>query len=108
MGRIIDITFNGKDYVIEFNRETVLKLMTSQTNKPNQNGIDMIYDFIYYGLLKNHKDDMPTKEVVTSWIISMGDQAQGFVNELSACVKDVLEVIEQDKKQGNFKWGVRK
>lgn len=107
MSKQIDIEFNDKKYTIEFNRETVLRLMEKQTKNKSQDGIDTAYDFIYFGLLKNHKDEMPDKDTILGWIVAMGEP-QEFINAISECVQEVITVIESDKKQGNFKWGVRK
>lgn len=106
MSKIIDISFNDKSYVIEYNRETVLKLMEKQSKSDGKDGIEVAYDFIYYGLLKNHKDDMPSKDAILGFLILMNDQ-QGFINAVSECVQEVIQSIEKDKKQGNVKWGVR-
>lgn len=108
MARIIDLQFNDKTYSIEYNREAVLKLYTLKTDSV-EDTMESAINLIYCGLLKHHKNEMPDREVIIEWLLSMGEDIQNFVEELQNCIQEVLNVIENDqKKSKNLKWGVRK
>lgn len=106
MGRIIDLTFNDKTYSIEYNRESVLKVMSNR--KDDDDLIDMSISLIQCGLLKNHKDEMPSRDEVIAWLLSLGEDLPKFVEALQESVQEVLNVIQDEQKSKNLKWGVRK
>jgi len=106
MARIIDLEFKDKAYMIEYNRESVIKVMSNR--KDDDDTFDIAITLIECGLLKHHKNDMPDREDIVSWLLNMGDDLQKFVEALEDSVKEVLEVIQSDQKSKNLKWGVRK
>lgn len=106
MARIIDLQFNDKKYSIEYNRESILKLMANR--KDDDDIFDMAIQLIECGLLKNHKNEMPSRDDIVGWLLSMGDDLPKFVEALQESVSEVLEVIQSDQKSKNLKWGVRK
>ena len=105
MARIIDLQFDDKTYSIEYDRRSVYRLMSETSEDKNQ--LDQVIDFVYFGLLKHHKDEMPTKEEITDWLIVI-DDLQGFATELANCIQETITSIKEDKERGNVKWGVRK
>ena len=78
MGRIIDLQFNDKTYSIEYNRESIVKLMANRVE--NEDTFEMAIRLIQCGLMKNHKNDMPEREVIVGWLLSLGDDLPNFVN----------------------------
>ena len=104
MGRKIKISFNDKDYIIEYNRESVMKLMEKLNEK--ESDMEHAIEIVYCGLLKHHKDDMPERDVIFGWVLSMGDKAEGFVQALQGCVQEVLDAVKKETESGNLKWEV--
>ena len=106
MARIIDLDFNDKTYSIEYNRESVLKLMANR--KDGDETFELAIMLIECGLMKHHSKEMPDRETIVSWLLSMGDELPKFVEALQDSVREVLELIQNDQKSKNLKWGVRK
>lgn len=106
MGRIIDLQFNDKTYSIEYNRESIVKLMANRND--DEDTFEMAITLIQCGLMKNHKNDMPEREEIVGWLLALGDDLQDFVKALQESVQAVIEVIQADQKSKNLKWGVRK
>lgn len=108
MGRIIDITFNEKPYIIEYDRYSVVKFMETQKGDISKANIDTAIDLVYCGLLKHHSSDMPSREVILDLLLAMGDKLELFTNELSKCIEEVTTSLKATQEAGNLKWGVRK
>ena len=89
MARIIDLQFNDKKYSIEYNREAVLKLYTLKDEQ--EDTMESAINLIYCGLLKHHKEEMPDREVIIGWLLSMGQDTKAFVEELQNCITIVQE-----------------
>ena len=106
MGRIIDLQFNDKTYSIEYNRESIVRLMANRSD--DEDTFESAVKLIQCGLLKNHKNEMPDKEEIVGWLLSLGDDLPNFVRALQESVQAVIEVIQNDQKSKNLKWGVRK
>ena len=106
MGRIIDLQFNDKNYSIEYNRESIVKLMENYDEKAPT--IEIAIKLIQCGLMKNHQHEMPEKEQIVSWLLMLGDDLPKFVEALQESVQEVLKVIESEQKTKNLKWVVRK
>lgn len=106
MARIIDLEFNDKTYSIEYNRESVIKVMANR--KENDDVIDIAINLIECGLLKHHKEEMPNRDDVVAWLLALGEDLPKFVEALQDSVQEVLEVIQSEQKSKNLKWGVRK
>lgn len=106
MGRIIDLQFNDKTYSIEFNRESIIKLMANRSDEDDT--FEMAIKLIQCGLMKNHKNEMPDREEIVGWLLSLGDDLANFVSALQESVQAVIEVIKNDQQTKNLKWGVRK
>lgn len=104
MARKIKIEFNDKTYVLEYNREAIVKLMGSQ--KDDDSEIAQAVNVIYYGLYKHHKYDMPDKDDIYGWVIAMGEQLKPFVEALQKSIQEILETVKSEQKQGNLKWEV--
>ena len=109
MARIIDLEFKDKKYAVEFNRESVVKLL-SKLNDNKNDEIEVAIDLVECGLLKHHRNDMPSREDIVCWLLELGDQLIEFVQALRSCVDEVVSAIneEHNNKSKNFKWGVRK
>lgn len=104
MARKIEIEFDEKTYVIEYNRESVVKLMSSQND--DESDVEKAVNIIYYGLYKHHKYNMPDKDIIYGWVMALGKDLETFVKELTTCIEEVLTVIKSEQKSGNLKWGV--
>ena len=104
MARKIKIQFNDRDYFIEYNRESIVKLMSSL--QKHKDGLEQAIDLIYYGLLKNHANEMPERDLIIGWAIAMGDQLKPFAEAVKDLVQDVVTIIQSEQKQGNLKWEV--
>ncbi len=102
----INIEFNDKKYSIEYNREAIVKMLSS--NKNDDSEVEQAVSLIYWGLYKHHKNEMPEREEIYSWLLSMGDQVESFVKALQSSIEDVLTAVGKEQKQGNFKWEVVK
>lgn len=106
MARIIDLKFNDKTYSIEYNREAVMKIMTTRDEKDDM--IEVAIKLIECGLTKHHKNDMPDRDDIVGWLLALGNELPTFVQELQKSVQEVIEVIQSEQKSKNLKWGVRK
>ena len=105
MARIIDLEFNDKKYSIEYNRESIVKLMSvSKNDDLMENAVSLIE----CGLYKHHKEDMPDRDSIIGWLLVLGDDLKDFVEALQESVEEVLKVIQNDQNSKNVKWGVRK
>ena len=107
MARKINIEFNDTTYTIEYNRESVVKLMGSLKDEDSE--LEQAIVIIYYGLWKHHKNNMPDMDDVYGWVIAMGEgQLKDFVEALRVSIQEVIETVKSEQKQGNFKWEVVK
>ena len=109
MGRTIDIELvlenKTKTLTIEYDRETVLQLMEAQGKETS--GVGSAIDLLYYGCLKHHRKDMPTREELALLIVSVED-AEGLIQILTEMIKEVVDAFQQAKTKGNSKWVERK
>lgn len=105
MARVIEIEFNDKTYLIEYNRRAVVKFMTSQSK--NNDDFEVAINLIKCGLLKHHEKELPTDDVIFGWVLAMGDDAKNFIKALKECIEEVITTIKADKETSGFKWGVR-
>ena len=105
MARIIDIEYNSKHYVIEYNRSALFDLAQKGGFQEGvEPTFDTIVEIVRYGLQKHHKDDMPTDDEIKELIFDIED-IEGFVKELGNCISETANALKE--KQGNAKWGVR-
>lgn len=102
----INVEFNDRKYIIEYNRRSIVKLMESQNEKDSE--IESAVKIIYYGLYKNHSNDMPDMDDIYGWIIAMGEQLKPFVEALNGLIQDVLTTVKNEQENKGFKWGVVK
>lgn len=105
MARIIDLQFKDKTYSIEYNRESIVKLMSKRSQ--DKDTFDLAIDLIECGLMKNHKDETPDREEIIGWLLALGDDLKPFVEALQESVEAVINVIKDDQKSKNLKWVVR-
>lgn len=104
MGRKIDLEINGNTFTIEYDRASVYKYIANKEDSETITIEDAV-DLVYFGLLKNHEEEMPTKDDIFGWLLGIEDLT-AFYTEVTKSIEEVLTAIEQDKK-GNVKWGVR-
>ncbi len=105
MARKIDIEYNSKKYIIEYNRGALFDLAQNGGFKDGvEPNFDTIVQIIKYGLLKNHKDNMPTDDEIKELLFDL-DDIEGFVSELGKCISETTNALKE--KQGNAKWEVR-
>lgn len=107
MGRIIDIEFNGKPYVIEYDRYSVLRFMEKQQGKGAQDNLSNAINLVACGLLKHHANGMPSDDEILGMLLALGDDLKPFTEELSKCLEEVITSLKGSQ-EGNLKWGVRK
>lgn len=107
MGRIIDIEFNDKTYSLEYDRYAVLKFMELQSNQKGD-GVTSAINLVHCGLIKHHSQEMPENDEILGWLLVMGEDLEAFTQELSKCIEEVTTALQETKKSGNLKWGVRK
>lgn len=105
MARIIDLQFKDKTYSIEYNRESIVKLMAKRSQSDDT--FDLAINLVECGLMKNHKNDMPDREEIIGWLLAMGDDLKPFVEALQKNVEEVINLIKDDQKSKNLKWVVR-
>ena len=94
----IELEFNDKKFTIEYDRASVREFLRV---KENISDLDQAVALIKCGLLKHHKDDMPSEEDILGWVMAMEDLNE-FAKALSEMVQDVLSAIKTDRK--NLKW----
>lgn len=104
----IELSFYDKKYVIEFDRESVKEFFRQKDEilKESDDPIDnaeQLVAFIKCGLIKHHKNDMPSDDDIFGWVMAMGEDAMPFMEALRDMVNDVLTVVQTDRK--NLKWG---
>ena len=95
----INLSFNDKEYVIEYNRASIKDFLMSKDNKDE---IEQVVELVKSGLEMHHKDDMPSDDEIFGWLMAMGDDLKDFAEALHGMVQDVLDVIKADRK--NLKW----
>ena len=98
MGRKIELEFYNKKYIIEYNRASVLGVVSYQ----GKNDIEQVVNLIKCGLTKNHKNELPSDDEIKGWLIAMGEDINEFANALREMVQDVLNTFQEDRK--NLKW----
>ena len=104
----IEVKFYDKDYIIEFDRESVkdffkLKGALNKKEKDPMEQTKLLIALIKCGLIKHHADDIPSDDVVFGWVMAMGKDAPKFMEALRDMVNDVITTVETDRK--NFQWG---
>lgn len=104
MARKIKVQFDDKTYILEYNRESIIKLMSSLSDDESE--IEQAINIIYYGLWKHHANEMPEKDLIYGWVIAMGSDLKPFVEELQKSIQEILETVKGEQKQGNLKWEV--
>lgn len=100
MGRkVINLSFYDKEYTIEYNRASVLKVISNESKEP----LDQVVNLIKCGLIKHHEKEMPSDDEIKGWLLALGDDMQEFANALQEMVQEVLNTFKEDRK--NLKWG---
>ena len=100
MGRKqIELSFYDKNYIIEYNRASVLMVVTNKSENP----LDQVVFLIKGGLIMHHEKDMPTDDDIKGWVLALGDDLKEFAEALHELVQDVLSTFDNDRK--NLKWG---
>lgn len=126
MARRIELSFNDKKkYIIEYtNRAEVLdyfkqlslvggKMLKEEKATKNKkkdindfniiDGMTTLVLLIKAGLVEHHKDEMPSDNVITSWVFAM-PKANEFYETLMSMVQEVINSIDGETK--NMKWEV--
>lgn len=96
----IELSFYDNKYTIEYNRASIREFLSL---KNVDNEIDQVVALIKCGLQMHHEDDMPSDEMIVSWVLALGDDVKPFAEALTSLVQDVLEALKADRK--NLKWG---
>jgi len=95
----ITLSFYDKTYTIEFDRASVKEFLKVQDVGDD---VDKVVALIKSGLVKHHKNELPTDEQIFGWVMAMGNDINEFAEALHGMVQDVLLALEQDRK--NLKW----
>lgn len=95
----INLSFNDKEYVIEYNRASIREFLKV---KENLDELDQVIALIKCGLIMHHKKDMPDEDEIFGWVMAMGDDIKDFAEALREMVQEALDVIKTDRK--NLKW----
>ena len=95
----INLSFNDKDYVIEYNRASIKEFLKV---KDKLDDLDQVIALIKCGLTMHHKNDMPTDDEVFGWVLAMGDEVKDFAEALREMVEEALNAIKTERK--NLKW----
>ena len=98
MARTIKVSFYDKDYTIEFDRSSVRYVL----EHTKEDGMQQAIVLIKGGLLKHHKNELPSDDDIFGWIMAMGKEMTEFASALQEMVQEVLKAFEDDRK--NFKW----
>ena len=94
------MSFYDRNYIIEFDRASVKEFLKV---KDDGDEIDQVIALIKSGLVKHHKDEMPSDDEIIGWVMAMGEDLKGFAEALQGMVQDVLTALKADRK--NLKWG---
>lgn len=95
----IELSFNDKNYTIEYDRASIREFLKSKDGKDD---IEQIICLVKCGLIKNHKNDMPSDDDIFGWVMAMGENVEAFADALHGMVQDVLDTFKSDAK--NLKW----
>ena len=77
------------------------------SRKEDDDTLELAIKLVECGLLKNHKNEMPDREEIIGWLLALGEDLGDFVKALQECVEAVIEVVKNDQKSKNLKWGIR-
>ena len=105
MGNIIKLEYNNKEYLLEFNRRTIVAMEVEGLIGKNseelqkKNPIEFLYKFIGYAFRKNHPE-LSQKEI-DEIIDNIGD-LQAFATEIGKILQASISTVEGN--QGNAKW----
>lgn len=95
----IELSFNDKAYVIEYNRASIREFLK---NKEGKDELEQVVELVKAGLLLHHQNEMPSDDEVFGWLMAMGEDLKDFADALHEMVQDVLNTIKEDRK--NLKW----
>ena len=95
----IELSFNDKAYVIEYNRASIREFLK---NKEGKDELEQVVELVKAGLLLHHQNEMPSDDNVFGWLMAMGEDLKDFADALHGMVQDVLNTIKEDRK--NLKW----
>ena len=95
----IELSFNDKNYVIEYNRASIREFLK---HKDDKDELEQVVTLIRCGLIMHHMNDMPSSDEIFGWVLSMGGDAERFVEALREMIQDTLNVLKADRK--NLKW----
>ena len=98
MGKVIKLQVNNKEYILQFNRKSIL---LAEGIKDVPNDYEKVVALVQCAFLKNHPDI--TKKEVEEIIEEIGD-LEGFMKALTSIIEDCVNTL--DKKQGNAHWEV--
>lgn len=108
MGRI-KLKFYDKTYIIEFANRAVVKNYFAELSKIEnedddfEKGIKALVLLLKAGLVKHHKEDMPSDEELERWATSIPN-AKEFYEKLMSMVQEVVSLVDKDRK--NTSWEV--
>ena len=95
----IELSFNDKNYTIEYDRASIREFLK---HKDEGDEIEQIINLVKCGLIKHHKNDMPSDDDVFGWVMVMGESVKDFAEALHEMVQDVLDTFKTETK--NLKW----
>ena len=95
----IELSFNDKNYTIEYDRASIREFLKSKEGKDE---IEQVICLVKCGLLKHHKEDMPSEDDIFGWVMAMGENVESFADTLHEMVQGVLDTFKNDAK--NLKW----
>ena len=106
----INLTYDKKEYVLEYNRQSV-KVMESQgfvleelTAKP----MTMIPMLFSGAFIKNHSGKNGVKRKLVDEIFDNLDDKSAFVEALMEMYSETLSVLTEDSGEGNVTWAMVK
>lgn len=105
MARIIELEFKGRTYTIEYNRLSLLAL--AQHKVDENDAITSMVNMLHYGLLKHHKDNIPSDDELLD-LLACIDDLEGFMKELGECVAETAQALKENSNQPkNAVWRVK-
>lgn len=101
MGKVIELTYNGKTYNLEFNRRILATMYKDK--ELQEETYDSMIKYVWYAFQKNHSDI--TYQQVVELTDEIGDLA-GFVNALKEITESAINTLNNGS-EGNAKWGMK-
>ena len=100
MGRIIELTYNGKTYKLEFNRRALANMGSDEVIKKQD--YDSMVKYVWYAFNKNHPE--VSLEQVGEIVEEIGD-LESFVDALKQITESAINSLKTSK--GNAIWGMK-